>query len=190
MRRQIKLLQSENAILRKRLAHEEQIEIGSLVSKEIAKMSVEELKAKIIKIAQVILLLFLIFTTFCFSLRQNNLLSIRNYLLIFVLIVFLIFFTYEKAYRDERVRNEEFDKALKAAQKDIAQARQMQMELEALQTSHQQNAKKLLAMQSEIGKSELYKETIKKQEKVVLIYPNLLIIKAKMHLIAKQDFNN
>lgn len=73
---------------------------------------------------------------------------------------------FKKAYRDERVRNEEFDKALKAAQKDIAQARQMQMELEALQTSHQQNAKKLLAMQSEIGKSELYKETIKKQEKV------------------------
>ena len=53
LRRQIKLLQSENAILRKRLAHEEQIEIGAIVTKEISKMSVEELKAKIIKIAQV-----------------------------------------------------------------------------------------------------------------------------------------
>lgn len=28
-----------------------------------------------------------------------------------------------QAYRNERVRNEEFEKALKAAQKDIAQAR-------------------------------------------------------------------
>ncbi len=82
---------------------------------------------------------------------------------------FIIKFYECKAYRDERIRNEEFDKALKAAQKDIAQARQMQMELEALQTTHQQNAKKLLAMQNEIGKADLYKETIKKQEKVLFL---------------------
>lgn len=96
-------------------------------------MSVEELKSKIIKIAQVLFFYFLI-----------------------------IF----QAYRDERIRNEEFDKALKNAQKDIAQARQMQIEFEALQTIHQQNSKKLISMQSEISKSQLYKETIKKQEKV------------------------
>jgi len=81
LRRQIKMLQSENSLLRKRLSEEEQIEVTSIVTKEIAKMGVEELKAKIIKIAQ--------------------------------------------AYRDERIRNEEFEKALKSAQKDIAQSRQL-----------------------------------------------------------------
>jgi hypothetical protein len=45
--------------------------VTSIVTKEIAKMGVEELKVKIIKIAQ--------------------------------------------AYRDERIRNEEFEKALKSA---------------------------------------------------------------------------
>lgn len=88
LRRQVKLLQSENQILRKRLAHEESLEIQSIVSKEIAVMSMEELRQKIIKVAQ--------------------------------------------AYRNERVRNEEFEKALKAAQKDIAQARKLEVELEQL----------------------------------------------------------
>jgi len=47
-----------------------------VVTKEIARMGVEELRAKIVKLAQ--------------------------------------------AYRDERVRNEEFEKSLKSAQKEIA----------------------------------------------------------------------
>ncbi len=51
LRRQIKMLQSENSLLRKRLAEEEKIEVTSIVTKEIAKMGVEELKVKIIKIA-------------------------------------------------------------------------------------------------------------------------------------------
>lgn len=76
LRRQIKLLQSENAILRKRLAHEESLEIQSVITREIAAMSMEELRHKIVQVAQ--------------------------------------------AYRNERVRNEEFEKALKNAQKDIA----------------------------------------------------------------------
>lgn len=69
LRRQIKMLQSENAILRKKLgiftyiytvfckpnlAQEEQIEVASVVTKEIARMGVEELRNKIIKLAQVI----------------------------------------------------------------------------------------------------------------------------------------
>ncbi len=48
----MKLLQSENAILRKKLGEEEQVELQRLVSQEIAKMSVEELKNKILKLAQ------------------------------------------------------------------------------------------------------------------------------------------
>ena len=52
LRRQIKMLQSENAILRKRLAEEEAIDIEQTVNREVNKMSHEELKAKIVKIAQ------------------------------------------------------------------------------------------------------------------------------------------
>jgi len=123
LRRQIKMLQSENAILRKRLAQEEQIEVASIVSKEISRMNVEELRAKIVKLAQ--------------------------------------------AYRDERVRNEEFEKSLKAAQKEIAQSRQLQAELENLQKKHTEGAKRLMGLQQEISKVQLYKDTIKKQEKVI-----------------------
>jgi len=61
LRRQIKMLQSENAILRKRLAQEEQIEVASIVSKEIARMGVEELRAKIVKLAQVSLFINFLF---------------------------------------------------------------------------------------------------------------------------------
>ena len=39
--------------------------------------------------------------------------------------------------------------------------------MENYQKQHQENAKKLLKMQQEIQKSHLYKETIKKQEKVI-----------------------
>jgi hypothetical protein len=53
LRKQIKLLQSENSILRKRLGQEEQMQIESLVTQEIHKMSLPELKSKIIKLAQV-----------------------------------------------------------------------------------------------------------------------------------------
>jgi hypothetical protein len=54
LRKQIKLLQSENTILRKRLGQEEQMQIESLVTQEIHKMSLPELKSKIIKLAQVV----------------------------------------------------------------------------------------------------------------------------------------
>jgi len=65
------------------------------------------------------------------------------------------------------VRNEEFEKSLKAAQKEIAQTRQLQAELEALQKKHQEGGKRLMALQQEVSKVQLYKDTIKKQEKVI-----------------------
>lgn len=52
LRRTLKMMQSENAILRKNLAAEEASQLSNLVSKEIASMSVEELKHKVIKLAQ------------------------------------------------------------------------------------------------------------------------------------------
>lgn len=48
-----------------------------------------------------------------------------------------------QAYRDERIRNEEFEKALKSAQKDIAQSRQLQVELDRLSKAHMLNGRKL-----------------------------------------------
>jgi hypothetical protein len=45
------MLQSENAILRRKMGEEETIELQNLVAKEISHMTSEELKAKIIKLA-------------------------------------------------------------------------------------------------------------------------------------------
>jgi chromosome segregation ATPase len=130
LRKQIKLLQSENTILRKRLGQEEQMQIESVVTQEIHKMSLPELKSKIIKLAQ--------------------------------------------AYRSERMRNEEFNKALRQAQNEIANARKISQELEEMQKLHEEDTQKFLDMQKETQKVSLYRETIKKQEIVIQKYETLL----------------
>ncbi|EAR89988.1 C2 domain protein (macronuclear) [Tetrahymena thermophila SB210] len=123
LRRQIKLLQSENSILRKRLNHDEQLEVQSIVAKEIALMSTEELRQKILKLAA--------------------------------------------AYRDERIRTEDLQKALKQSQKDISQARQIEHDFEIMTKKYADATKKIVIMQQEVQKTQIYKETIKKQEKVI-----------------------
>jgi len=47
------MLQNENANLRLQLGRDEQMQVESLVTQEIHKMSLPELKSKIIKLAQV-----------------------------------------------------------------------------------------------------------------------------------------
>lgn len=123
LRRTIKMLQSENAILRKKLGEEEQLELQVLVSKEIQNMDSQELRNKILKLAQ--------------------------------------------AYRTERIRNEEFERALKSANQDLANAKQLQTELENVSHAHTKKAKKLMELNKEIAKINLYKDTIRKQEKVI-----------------------
>ena len=130
LRKQIKLLQNENQILRRRLGQEEQMQIESLVTQEIHKMSLPELKSKIIKLAQ--------------------------------------------AYRGERMRNEEFEKALKQAQNEIANARKLANELEQLQKLHEEDTNKFLNLQKETQKIGLYRETITKQEEVITKMEGLL----------------
>ena len=130
LRKQIKLLQNENQILRKRLGQEEQMQIESLVTQEIHKMSLPELKSKIIKLSQ--------------------------------------------AYRGERLRNEEFEKALRQAQNEIANARKLANDLEQLQKVHEEDSEKYLNLQRETQKIGLYRETIKKQEEVILKMEGLL----------------
>jgi len=79
-----------------------------------------------------------------------------------------------QAYRTERIRNEDFEKTLKSANQDIAQAKKIQAELENLQSSHQDKAKKLLDMQKEVKRVNLYKDTIRKQEKVIAKFEVLM----------------
>lgn len=118
LRRTIKMLQSENAILRRKMGEEETIELQNLVAKEISYMTNEELKSKIIKLAQ--------------------------------------------AYRAERLRNEEFERALKSANVDLAHAKQMQTELENMQHAYNDTAKRLQELSKELQKTNLYKDTIRK----------------------------
>ncbi len=143
LRRSIKLLQNENAILRKRLGEEEQIQLSQMVTKEISRMSSDELRTKILKLAQ--------------------------------------------AYRAERLRNEEFDKALKGAHAEISAAKKMEAELETVQNAHQDKARKLLEMQREIQKINLYKDTIKKQERVILKLEGILNKTIKDTKQSRQD---
>jgi hypothetical protein len=130
LRKQIKLLQNENSILRKRLGQEEQLQIEALVTQEIHKMSLPELKSKIIKLAQ--------------------------------------------SYRAERMRNEEFEKALKNAQIEITNSRKLKLELEGINKVHEEDQQKFLSLQKETQKIGLYRETIKKQEQVIAKLENLL----------------
>ena len=106
------------------------MQIESLVTQEIHKMSLPELKSKIIKLSQ--------------------------------------------AYRGERLRNEEFEKALRQAQNEIANARKLANDLEQLQKVHEEDSEKYLNLQRETQKIGLYRETIKKQEEVITKMEGLL----------------
>lgn len=130
LRRTLKMMQSENAILRKNLAAEEASQLSNLVSKEIASMSVEELKHKVIKLAQ--------------------------------------------AYRSERIRNEYFEKALKSANVDLAKTKRVAADLEQLTVKHDKLRKAFAQVGKEMQKVGLYKDTIKKQEKVIVKLEALL----------------
>jgi hypothetical protein len=130
LRRELKLEMSENSMLKKRLAHEEKLEIHKMVTKEMATMSPEELRSKLVKISQ--------------------------------------------AYKEERNRNEEFEKAIKAAHRDMIEVRKTQKKFDDLQKVHTEKSKKLLAMQHELKKISLYRDTIKKQEKNILKLESLL----------------
>jgi hypothetical protein len=130
LRRQIKLLQSENSILRKRLNEEEQIDLAAVVTKEIERMNHDELKGKIIKVAQM--------------------------------------------YRSERMRNEEFEKVIQSAQREVSEAYKFKGELEKLAAKHEDTNRKLQKTQALAEKSNAYRETVKKQERVIAKMEGLL----------------
>ena len=123
LRRTIKMMQSENTILRKNMANEEVSQLQNLVSKEIASMSNEDLKVKVIKLAQ--------------------------------------------AYRSERIRNEYFEKALKSANIDLSQTKRVQAELDTVKSSYNKLRTNFQAVNKEMQKIAVYKDTVRKQEAVI-----------------------
>lgn len=130
LRKELKLEISENGMLKKRLSHEEKLEIHKMVTKEMMNMNPEELRVKLVKISQ--------------------------------------------AYKEERHRNEEFERAIKAAHRDMVEVRKTQKKFEELEKIHTEESRKLLNMQQEIRKVNLYRDTIKKQEKVIVRLEHLL----------------
>lgn len=72
-----------------------------------------------------------------------------------------------QAYRGERLRNEEFSKALKSANADLAQAKTITAEHENLQMAFKEQSNKLSVLSKENKKTTLYKDTVKKQEAVI-----------------------
>lgn len=123
LRRTIKMMQSENTILRKNMASDEVSQLQNLVSKEIASMSNEDLKVKVIKLAQ--------------------------------------------AYRSERIRNEYFEKALKSANIDLSQTKRVQAELDTVKSSYNKLRANFQAVNKEMQKIAVYKDTVRKQEAVI-----------------------
>jgi hypothetical protein len=123
LRRTVNMLQSENSTLKKKLGEEDQFQVQKMISYEISKMSVEELKSKVVKIAN--------------------------------------------AYRNEKMRNEELERALQASKIEINGAYKIKEKYDQLIESHEAKCKKLHDLQRESQKLSIYKETIQKQEKVI-----------------------
>ena len=72
-----------------------------------------------------------------------------------------------QAYKEERMRNLQFEKSLQKAHQDLTQIKDIQKEFDELSVSHLKKNKILLRMQKEISKQSQYTNTIKKQELVI-----------------------
>ena len=79
-----------------------------------------------------------------------------------------------QAYRSERIRNEYFEKALKSANVDLAQTKRVSTELENLKDKHDKLRAHFAQLNKEMQKIGLYKDTIRKQEKVIVKLETLL----------------
>lgn len=79
-----------------------------------------------------------------------------------------------QAYRSERIRNEYFEKALKSANVDLAQTKRVTTELEQLAEKHNKLRQNFGLLNKEIQKIALYKDTIRKQENVIVKLESLL----------------
>lgn len=79
-----------------------------------------------------------------------------------------------QAYKTERLRNLEFEGAIKRSYKDLDTIGLLEAELETLSLDHAEKSQKLLLLQKETAKESIFQETVKKQESVIARLENLL----------------
>lgn len=92
-----------------------------------------------------------------------------------------------KAYRDERVRNKDLMKTLKMAQKDIANRTKVLASLQRLEETISEIKGKIGVMGHEFGKVHLYRDTINKQESMILRLEAILKTMAKQSKGVRTD---
>ena len=79
-----------------------------------------------------------------------------------------------QAYNTEKLRNTEYEKALKNAHIDLANMKVVEGELKATELTHKEKAENLLKMQEQVKKNDSYRETVKKQEVVIAKLEHIL----------------
>ncbi|KRX02493.1 hypothetical protein PPERSA_11833 [Pseudocohnilembus persalinus] len=107
LRKVVRNLENQNRILKKRVYAEEQIKLHTAITPDVYKMSLEEIKNRIINVAV--------------------------------------------AYRDERQRNEDFEAAMREAEKDIKKIAGLEQELEDLREEHQKGLIRFQKVQEEVS---------------------------------------
>lgn len=79
-----------------------------------------------------------------------------------------------QAYRSERIRNEYFEKALKSANVDLAQTKRVQAELDNVKINYNKLKSNFQTVNKEMQKIAIYKDTVRKQEGVIIKMEGLL----------------
>ena len=79
-----------------------------------------------------------------------------------------------QAYKTEKLRNNEFDEAIKKALKDVDGIKDQERDLDLKQKEHQHKGLRLQALQKETAKEKMFQETVKKQEQVIARLESLL----------------
>jgi len=66
-----------------------------------------------------------------------------------------------QAYNTEKMRNKDFELVLRKAVVHLSEMKKLEAKLDFLEKNHTDMAERLLQRQTELKKSEVYKETIK-----------------------------
>lgn len=66
------------------------------------------------------------------------------------------------AFRDQRMRNIEFENAMKEQEKNISKIAQLEVDIADMRSKHQDDCRKLADIQEEVSKKTIYEEAIQK----------------------------
>lgn len=72
-----------------------------------------------------------------------------------------------QALRNERARNEEFEKVIEKAQKEVIQTVVIKSDLDKMKEKHLKALRKLQTVQSQVERGEEYRDTVLKQKKIL-----------------------